>query len=75
MSIQITNKNALKFVSQETIDSYLPSLEDAARKLTEKTGAGSENQTRCHARNWNRHRSRSSSSSTSCTLRKWRIAC
>ena len=42
MSIQITNQNALKFVSDEKIAAYIPALVDAADKLRNKTGAGSD---------------------------------
>ncbi len=42
MSIQITNKNALKFVSEETVNAYLPALETAADQLKNKTGAGND---------------------------------
>ena len=42
MSIQITNQNALKFVTNAAVASYIPALVDAADKLRNKTGAGSD---------------------------------
>jgi len=42
MSIQVSNENVKSFVTAEEIAAYLPALRDAAEKLKNKTGAGSD---------------------------------